>query len=87
VIQAQLIGLKDRRGWKPAVALFQEWRRAGATQPLQPGMLIADTAGVPTVEFRGLCRAALELSLPPAIVIIEAEHPTQAFLDRWATLG
>jgi len=79
----QKIGLKDRRGWKPAIALLAEWRRANASPPIPASLVIADEDGRPTPAFRGLWQAAFGEGLPLDLVMIEAERQTRAFIDRW----
>lgn len=80
---AQVIGLKDRAGWKPAIAMIQEWRRANVSPPLPVGLVMADAEGRPSPTFRGLWRAAFSDPLPLNLVMVSEARPTREFIDLW----
>lgn len=82
-----VIGLKARDGWKPAIGLLQEWRRAGAAQALNPALVFADRSGRPTALFLGLYRKAFDDDLRPDTPIVEDRRPTPQFLDAWRRLA
>lgn len=78
----ELVGEAIPAGFLAKPLLHGEWRRRGARRAIPAALVIADPAGIPTVAFQGLCRAAFGRA-PPTDAIMDGEGRATRYFGLW----